>query len=98
MKTLKGFIFGCALAFSGSVIVTGLVLSLSATPANADLFAALATGNWAQAKEVYNFKVEAYGSDLRVYQYTSEANPNLVCTTVFANAGPAGTSCVNVTE
>lgn len=71
-------------------------LSIKPEPAAAfNIFAEMSTADWPMAAETYNFKVEAYGTDLRVYQFRSEENPDVVCTVVASEKSGTSTSCVH---
>ena len=69
--------------------IASIALSvIAASSANAGLFDSLATSDW-PVKESNAFKVEAYGYDFRVYEWVSEANPNVVCSVAIGNSNSA---------
>lgn len=43
----------------------------------------------------HQFKVEAYGWDLRVYEWQSKSDPLMACSAVYTDGGPAGYQCWN---
>ena len=55
---------------------------------------ASAFGSWSwPIKEPSAYKVEAKGTDFRVYEWESDTVPGKYCVAVFANAGPVGLDC-----
>ena len=65
---------------------------ITATSANAGLFDSAATSGW-DTKESDKYKLESYGYDLRVYEWTPKGNPNVTCITAFSKTGPVGLQC-----
>lgn len=65
---------------------------ITATSANAGLFDSVATSDW-KTKQSEKYKLEAYGYDLRVYEWTPNGNPNVTCITAFGDSGPVGLQC-----
>jgi hypothetical protein len=68
--------------------IATIALALTTTTASAGLLDMVATSDW-PVKESNAFKVEAYGYDFRVYEWVSEANPNVVCSVAIGNADRA---------
>ena len=73
------------------MIMTALVATV-ATTASAGLFDSVATRNW-DTKESDNYKLEAYGFDLRIYEWNPKGNPNVTCITGFSEVGSIGIQC-----
>lgn len=73
-------------------IATAALTALVATTANAGLFSSVATSDW-DTKQSEKYKLEAYGFDLRVYEWSPKGNPNVVCVTAFGENGPVGLQC-----
>ena len=71
---------------------TMAVTLLIATSAQANFFSSFSTSDW-PTKESSAFKVESYGYDFRVYEWQSEANPNVTCTAGFTDTGAIGMQC-----
>lgn len=65
---------------------------ITATSANAGLFDSAATSGW-DTKKSDKYKLEAYGFDLRVYEWTPKGNPDVTCITAFGEKGPVGLQC-----
>jgi len=89
MKTLISL---AVATLSAPILGAGLYQAFQPQPAEAGLFSSAATSDW-KTKEPKNFLVAAYGWDLRVYEWQSETNPAITCSTVFAEAGPVGYQC-----
>lgn len=66
--------------------------AFTATTANAGLFDSVATSDW-ETKKSDKYKLEAYGFDLRVYEWHPKGNPNVTCITAFSEKGPIGLQC-----
>ena len=71
--------------------------AFTATTANAGLFDSVATSDW-ETKKSDKYKLEAYGFDLRVYEWSPKGNPNIVCVTAFSEKGPIGLQCFEKPE
>jgi hypothetical protein len=54
------------------------------------LFDSIMTGDW-PTTESTKYKVEAYGFDIRVYEWTTPSGK--VCNTAFTSDGPVGIDC-----
>lgn len=65
---------------------------ITATSANAGLFDSVTTSGW-DTKQSEKYKLEAYGYDLRVYEWTPKGNPDVTCITAFSEKGPVGLQC-----
>lgn len=69
-----------------------LVAVLTAGGAQAGLFGSMATANWPTVESIF-YKVEAYGFDMRVYEWHPEINPEMTCITGFGEVGAIGLQC-----
>jgi len=65
---------------------------ITATSANAGIFGSVATIDW-ETKKSDKYKLEAYGFDLRVYEWNPKGNPDVTCITAFGEKGPIGMQC-----
>lgn len=74
-------------------LATGILLG-SVIAASAGLFDSIATSGWPDALWSNAFKVDAFGSDIRVYQFRSIDEPDVLCTMGFGQALGGGISCV----
>jgi hypothetical protein len=74
------------------VVLLTAALALTSTVATAGLFSSTVTSGW-DTKQAVKYKVETYGFDLRVYEWTPEGNPDITCTTAFGEKGPIGLQC-----
>lgn len=73
--------------------ITGIALcTLSVIPAGA-----LFTWDWPVHKS-YNYKVEAHGTDIRVYEWESPSDPTMICASAHTQAGPVGFQCWKKSE
>jgi hypothetical protein len=73
--------------------LTALVLSaFTATSASAGWLDSVATKDW-ETKKSDKYKLEAYGFDLRVYEWNPRGNSNVTCITAFSEKGPIGLQC-----
>lgn len=81
---------GCAIGIPLGIIAG--ILIATAQPAEAGLFDSMATSGW-ETRTSDKYKLEAYGFDLRVYEWVSKNDPNTMCTAVFGQTGPTGMQC-----
>lgn len=72
-------------------------LALTATTASAGLFDSMATSDW-PTKESNNYKLDAYGFDLRIYEWHPDGNPDITCITGFGEKGSIGLQCFESEE
>ena len=72
-----------------ATIAVGLI---AATSASAGWLDSAATSGW-DTKESEKYKLEAYGFDLRVYEWNPKGNSNVTCVTAFGETGPVGLQC-----
>lgn len=63
--------------------------------ANAGMFDTLATSNW-PTKPTTKYKIDVYGYDMRVYEWTPKDNPDVRCVFTAGNKNSSGTACYNV--
>lgn len=61
------------------------LIYLSPDPAQAGIFDSVMTKDW-PTKDSIKFKVDAYGFDIRVYEWVTESDPNTVCTVAIGNS------------
>ena len=74
-------------------MLAALALSLSATQASAFWN----TPSFDKKEVSAAYRIEAKGSDIRVYEWTPTGNSNYVCVAVFAST-PTGQSCLPKTD
>ena len=74
------------------LLIMATLAATVATTASAGLFDSLATSDW-ETKKSDNYKLDAYGFDLRVYEWTPKGNPNVTCITAFGEKGSVGLQC-----
>lgn len=76
-----------------TALIAGM-LALSPVAASAGLFDSINTSGWPTIG-TKNFKLEAYGYDLRAYEWVSPTDPSQVCVAVFtgSGSGPVGMQC-----
>mgnify|MGYP001154969070 CR=1 FL=1 len=78
-------------------LTTAAIATVIATSANAGLFDSVATKNW-DTKATEKYKIEAYGYDMRIYEWNPEGNPNITCITGFSEVGSIGLQCFKTEE
>lgn len=78
-----------SLIFLAAIIGLTAVIALSSAPAQAFL----GTINWPKIEPDQAYKVEAYGTDVRVYEWQSQVTPGKACVMAFSNSGPVGLDC-----
>ena len=86
MKYITTSLVGFAVLFAVGLVVTG------PKETQAGIFGSAYTSDW-DSIEPDNYKIEVYGFDLRVYEWTTRANPNITCIAMFGETGPTGLSC-----
>ena len=74
------------------LLLAGLLLTATSVT-NAGLFDTVATGNWPTKKPSAKYKVETYGYDIRVYEWTPKDNKNITCVFVAGNKNSSGVAC-----
>ena len=74
------------------LLIMAAVAATLATTASAGLFDSMATSDW-ETKKSDKYKLEAYGFDLRVYEWTPIGNPNVTCVAAFGEKGAVGMEC-----
>lgn len=72
----------------GAALVAALV-----TPAQADLWTAFKNSNLEPKAPTAAYRVETQGLDVRVYEWTSQADPNVTCSMAFGRDHPVGMQC-----
>jgi len=75
------------------ITIAALALSAS-TVSSAGLFDSVMTSDWGTVGSTH-YKLDAYGFDARVYEWTPLENPNVRCVFVAANKS-SGVSCYEV--
>lgn len=71
------------------------VLALFSTQASAGLFGSITSSGW-PTKETKKYKIEAYGFDVRIYEWTPEENSNVRCVFAAGNENSTGVACYEV--
>jgi hypothetical protein len=89
-KELKSYV----LAIVAIILAGTAVQLLTATKAHASLFDSAMTSNW-DTIESNHYKLDAYGYDARVYEWTPLDNPNMRCVFVASNES-SGVGCYPV--
>jgi hypothetical protein len=79
-------------------LAVGLVCSITLLAtgvgaAKAGLFDSLVTTKWETKPADENYKLESYGYDLRVYEFTPMSNPKISCIALYGETGPTGIQC-----
>jgi hypothetical protein len=88
-------IIGTALA--ALFVALYFLFGLLTTPANAGVFDSLMTGDMETVvSEAY--KVEAYGYDMRVYEWHPKSAPNMTCITGFSEKANIGLQCFETSK
>jgi hypothetical protein len=82
---------------TSKVLLLTTVIALTSTVAAAGIFSSAITSGW-DSKEAIKYKVETYGFDLRVYEWSPEGNPNITCITAFGETGAVGFQCFPTDE
>lgn len=77
-------------------LIIALLLSI-ALPANAGILGSLASSSW-PTKETTRYKLDAYGFDVRVYEWTPEDNKNVRCILAAGNNNSTGVACYEVSN
>ena len=73
------------------LLLAGLLLTT--TTVNAGLFDAVATSGWKTKPTTSKYKVDAYGFDVRVHEWTPEDNKDYTCILVTGNSNSSGVAC-----
>ena len=71
-------------------IVSFLIFTCAATTASAGLFDSLATSDWPTRNVDSKYKLEVYGYNARVYEFTPKANKNITCIVVYSGGDQKG--------
>ena len=74
------------------LIFAAIALSAIASTASAGWLDSAATSSW-DTKKSDKYKLEAYGFDLRVYEWSPKGNSDVTCITAFGEKGPVGLQC-----
>jgi hypothetical protein len=78
------------------VLLTAAVSLITISTAHAGLFDSAMTSNW-DTVESSHYKLDAYGYDARVYEWTPLDNPNMRCVFVASNES-SGVGCYPAVE
>lgn len=73
------------------LILAGLLFAT--TTAHAGLFDAMATSGWEDKDITVKYKVNTYGYDVRVYEWTPTWNKDYSCVFVAGNENSSGVAC-----
>ena len=74
-------------------LLLGITVLFTSLSVNAGLFDTVMTGDWTTKKVDAKYKVETYGYDVRVYEWTPEANKNITCVFVAGSENSSGVAC-----
>lgn len=78
------------------ILVLVLAIALFATPAFAGWLTNQIAGDGEGTKKSVMYKLEAFGNDLRVYEWTPRENPNVRCVFVAGSENSTGVACYPV--
>lgn len=68
-------------------------LLLAATSVNAGLFTSTVTSGWEDKAPEHKYKLNTYGYDVRVYEWTPKNNKNISCVFVAGETNSTGIAC-----
>lgn len=77
-------------------LICGALLSALSFTTQAGLFDQIATGTWDSVKPTNAYKLETYGYNVRVYEWTPKDNPNMRCVFVAGETNSTGVACYPV--
>jgi hypothetical protein len=80
------------------LIVLAALMIAFAAPASAGFLTNLAAGDGEGTKESTMYKLDTYGNDVRVYEWTPRDNPNVRCVFVAGSTNSTGVACYEVEE
>jgi len=63
--------------------------------AEAGMFHSLMTNDW-ETVGTKHYKIEAYGYDVRVYEWTPKENPDVRCVFTAGHENSSGTACYKI--
>ena len=76
----------------GAVTTLAVVAVIAAGSAQAGLFSSFATGDWPTLDSTPGL-IDAYGFDLRTYEWTPQTAPHMTCVTIYSDGGGGGLQC-----
>jgi len=80
-------------AITAGAAIAGIATAfLQPTEASAGIFDSLATADWKTVTST-RYKIDAYGYDVRAYEWTPETAPQTTCVMAFSESGPVGMQC-----
>ncbi|MDI3325657.1 hypothetical protein QKW35_14860 [Pontibacterium granulatum] len=77
-------------------LLFGALLGALTFTAHAGLFDQIATGTWDSVEPTAAYKLETYGYNVRVYEWTPKDNPNTRCVFVAGETNSTGVACYPV--
>lgn len=84
------------MTFLIAFVVTLVVGFILIEPANAGLWDSMATSNMPTQDSEHRYKVETYGYNVRVYEWTPKDNKNVRCVFVAGSENSSGVACYEV--
>lgn len=79
-------------------IAAALLSASVALPANAGMFDSIATSGWDEKRAKSKYKLDVYGYDVRVYEWTPKDNKNVRCVLIAGNENSSGVACYPVEQ
>lgn len=78
------------------LVVMVVILAFYSQKSEAGLFDSAMTSGWEDRKNDHKYKLESYGFDVRVYEWTPKDNKNVRCVFVAGNENSSGVACYDV--
>ncbi len=79
-------------------LLCGALLGALSLSVHAGLFDQIATGTWKSVEPTAAYKLETYGYNVRVYEWTPKDNPNMRCVFVAGETNSTGVACYPAAE
>lgn len=76
------------------LIIVATLLAVSS--ASAGVWDSMATSGWDEKSPTAKYKLDVYGYDVRIYEWTPKDNPNIRCVFAAGNENSSGVSCYPV--
>lgn len=77
-------------------LIIAITLMMFATAANAGLWDSIATSDFPVKETTSHYKLDVYGYNVRVYEWTPENNPDVRCVFVAGSENSSGVACYEV--
>lgn len=80
-------------------VLTAVALTVTmTTTAHAGLWDSAVTSGWPTKDVTTKYKLDTYGFDVRVYEWTPRDNKNVRCVFVAGSNNSTGVACYNIPE